>query len=195
MAHVEGLPETTRRPFARFVFWAARRKLGRTVEPLRGYARSTPVLFGSMMLEIAMERAHSVDATTRGLAELRVASRVGCQFCLDIGSSIVRKHGASPAQLRDLHRYEESSHFSEREKTVLRFADLCTETPMPPAGGSVQELRRYFDDQQIVELAAAIAHENMRARLNHALGYGAEGFTEGGVCALAADRESLRAVS
>jgi hypothetical protein len=38
----------------------------------------------------------------------------------------------------------------------------------------------------LVELTAAIAHENLRARINHALGYGSAGFSEGGFCALPA---------
>ncbi len=41
-----------------------------------------------------------------------------------------------------------------------------------------------FTDAQFVELDAALAHESMRARMSHWLGYVSEGFNEGAACAL-----------
>ena len=45
-------------------------------------------------------------------------------------------------------------------------------------------LREYFDEAQMVELTAVIAWENHRARFNHALGMGYQGFSEGSYCLL-----------
>ena len=50
----------------------------------------------------------------------------------------------------------------------------------------IARLLERLDEAQLVELTAAIAHENLRARMNHALGYGADGFSAGGFCVLAA---------
>jgi hypothetical protein len=61
-----------------------------------------------------------------------------------------------------------------------------TATPVTVRDEDVARLRTFLDERQLVELTAAIAHENLRARMNHALGYGAEGFSSGGVCALPA---------
>ena len=44
----------------------------------------------------------------------------------------------------------------------------------------------------LVELTAAIAWENHRARFNHALGMGYGGFSEGSYCLLAGDSEEGR---
>jgi AhpD family alkylhydroperoxidase len=192
MPRVEGVSKETRNPLLRLVFWMARRKLGRDTEPLRGYARSGSVLASMVLLEVGMERASRVDHRLRGLAELRVAALVGCPFCLDIGSALVRRAGVGEAQIRDLNTYEESDAFSALERAVLRFADRMTATPVEIADEDLQPLRRELDDAQIVELAAAIAHENLRARLNHALGYGAEGFSAGAACALAANAGPIR---
>ncbi len=46
------------------------------------------------------------------------------------------------------------------------------------------ELRKGFTDAQLVELTAAIAWENYRARFDHAFGVEAQGFSEGAFCAL-----------
>jgi len=45
-------------------------------------------------------------------------------------------------------------------------------------------LRRHFSDAQLVELTAAIAWENYRARFDHAFGIEAQGFSEGAYCPL-----------
>ena len=45
-------------------------------------------------------------------------------------------------------------------------------------------LREHFNPQQMVELTAAIAWENFRARFNRGFGIEAEGFTEGAACPL-----------
>ncbi|HEY8514051.1 MAG TPA: carboxymuconolactone decarboxylase family protein [Candidatus Binatia bacterium] len=186
MPRIEGASPRTRNPFVRFVFWYVRRQLGRDVQPLRGYATSSAVLASTVALEVGMERARRVDPRLRQLAELRVASLVGCPFCLDIGSALVRRAGVSDRQVRELHDWRRSDAFSPLEKLVLSYADRMTATPVVIDEDEFARLREHFDEAQIVELTAAIAHENLRARINHALGYGAEGFSADGVCALPA---------
>jgi hypothetical protein len=73
---------------------------------------------------------------------------------------------------------------------VLAYADAMTRTPVEIGDADVARLREHLDERQVVELTAAIAHENLRARMNHALGYGAQGFSDGAVCALPASARS-----
>jgi AhpD family alkylhydroperoxidase len=190
MARIQGVPLDTRNPLLRLVFWVAHRRFGQPVEPLQGYARNGAVLAAMTGLEIGMERATRLDMRLKQLAELRVAALVGCRFCLDIGSALVAKIGVTPAQVRELNDYEASAAFSALEKVVLRYADRMTETPVEIDDHLVSSLLAHMDEAQLVELTAAIAHENLRARMNHALGYDAAGFAEGGVCALPAQRKA-----
>jgi AhpD family alkylhydroperoxidase len=184
MVRVEGVPPGTWSPLFRLSAWFARRKLGRSVEPLRGYARSRPVFLALAGLELGMERATRVDPALRGLAELRVAALVGCEFCLDLGSAVVRRLGVPDAKLRDLSRHAVSSVFSPLEQAVLNYVDRMTATPAVVRDEDVARVRAHLDEPQLVELTAAVAHENLRARMNHALGYEAEGFSAGGLCVL-----------
>ena len=65
--------------------------------------------------------------------------------------------------------------------------DLAVEmakVPVEPPPELLNELRRCFDEAQLVELAAAIAWENYRARFNRVFGVRHVGFCEGAVCAL-----------
>ena len=80
--------------------------------------------------------------------------------------------------------YRSSTLFSEIEKLVLDYADAMTQTPVEVAGAFFAKLGERFSDAQLVELTATLAWENYRARLDHAFGVEAEGFSDGSYCAL-----------
>jgi alkylhydroperoxidase family enzyme len=95
-----------------------------------------------------------------------------------------RAAGITTEQLQDLALYQSSTAFSPLEKIVLEYAALMTATPVDVPEEFFAELRRRFSDAQLVELTAAIAWENYRARFDHAFGIESQGFSEGAYCAL-----------
>jgi len=78
--------------------------------------------------------------------------------------------------LRNLNWYQESDLFNADEKLVLELADAITATPATVTAELRQRLRNRFSTAQLVELAAAIAWENYRARSNRVFGFESEGF-------------------
>ncbi len=86
--------------------------------------------------------------------------------------------------MAELPTYGESSAFSEDERLVLDYAVAMTATPVEVPDALFARLRAAFDPPQIIELTASIAWENYRARFDHALGIGSQGFSEGAFCAL-----------
>ncbi len=95
-----------------------------------------------------------------------------------------RAAGITEAQLRNLSVYGESSEFSALEKLVLDYAQEITKTPVEVPDALFAALRANFSEAQLVELTAALAWENYRARFNHALAVEAQGFSEGAYCPL-----------
>lgn len=93
-----------------------------------------------------------------------------------------RASGISEEKLAALAEYEVSPLFEERERLALRYADAMANTPVEVPAALFDELRRYFDESQLVELTSAIAWEHYRARFNHALEIESEGFSEGAFC-------------
>jgi len=91
-------------------------------------------------------------------------------------------------KLEALADYENSAALSEQERTVLRYADAMTATPVEVSDELFDRLREWFDETQLVELTAAIAWENCRARFDHAFGAESEGFSEGAFCPVPASR-------
>ena len=80
--------------------------------------------------------------------------------------------------------FEHATEFSAIEKLVLRYAVAMTATPVEVPDELFDELKRTFDEKQLVELTSAIAWENYRARNYHAFGIEAEGFYRGALCLL-----------
>ncbi len=85
-------------------------------------------------------------------------------------------------KLKALADFENSPALSDIEKLVLRYAVEMTKTPVDVPDDLFAQLRRHFNERQIIELTSAIAWENYRARFDHALCVEAEGFSEGAFC-------------
>jgi alkylhydroperoxidase family enzyme len=95
-----------------------------------------------------------------------------------------RKSGITENQLRDLAVFESSPHFDAVEKLVLRLAVALTRTPSDVSDDLFNSLRVQFSEAQLMELTAAIAWENNRARFNRAFAIEGEGFSKGKFCPL-----------
>jgi alkylhydroperoxidase family enzyme len=83
-------------------------------------------------------------------------------------------------QLRNLNWYAESALFSSDEKLVLELADAMTTTPARVTPELRARLQKRFTTPELVELGAAIAWENYRARSNRVFGFESEGFYKEG---------------
>jgi 4-carboxymuconolactone decarboxylase len=182
-------------PLTRFALRISRRKVAQLtgretegmIEPLEAYARSPRLLLGYGLFEQATAKQRRVEQRLKVLAELKAATLTSCEYCIDIGSQIARRAGIGDDQLLALPRYSQSDRFDELEKLVLDYTVAMSCTPVEVSDELFAELRRRFDDAQLVELTNVIALENMRGRFNLALGIGASGFSEGMVCAVPED--------
>src|SRR5579884_1106387 len=103
----------------RLAYWLARRRFGRVPAPVGIMAYHRVVLAANAGYELAFGRARAVDARTKELAMIKVATEIGCRFCIDIGSAIALRHGVREQELRDLPHYRDSATFSEFDKRVL----------------------------------------------------------------------------
>ncbi len=92
--------------------------------------------------------------------------------------------GVTEEQIRELSRYRESPAFSDEERMVMDLAAEMARTPVEVPSDLLEKLNRRFSEAQLVELAAAIAWENYRARFNRVFGVRPAGFSEGAFCAL-----------
>jgi 4-carboxymuconolactone decarboxylase len=185
-------PSRSLGPLAKATLALARRKTrqmaGRApdgmIGPFETLARAPRLLVSYGLFEAAIASQHRVPERLKALAELKAATMTTCEYCIDIGSSIARSSGVTDEELLALPRYRDSDVFDEREKLVMDYAVAMSRTPVEVSDELFARLRTFLDERQLVELTQVIALENMRGRFNHALGFGAAGFSEGMVCAV-----------
>lgn len=88
------------------------------------------------------------------------------------------------AQLESLSSYDTSPAFGPAERAALRLADAMVATPADVSTALFAELREHFSEEQLIELASALAWENYRARFNRVFDVGSEDYSEGAFCPL-----------
>jgi len=81
---------------------------------------------------------------------------------------LARRHGWSEEQLSDLANFRQRSDFSDAEKAALDLAERVTRDSGVD-DDFWSELRKYYDEGEIIELLAAIGLFNYFNRFNNAL--------------------------
>ena len=71
--------------------------------------------------------------------------------------------------------------FVPSEVALLRIADAMADTPSNVSDQLFAELRRYFSEEQLIELAASVALENFRSRFNRVFDVGSDGLYRKGL--------------
>jgi alkylhydroperoxidase family enzyme len=71
--------------------------------------------------------------------------------------------------------------FPPAEVALLRMSDALADTPSNVSDELYAELRRNFSEEQLIELAAAAAQENFRARYNRVFDVGSDGLYRKGL--------------
>jgi hypothetical protein len=66
--------------FVRVAYWATKRKVGKVVVPVQIIAHHARILWGYAEMEQAQQASKQVKESLKNLAELRVATLVGCPF-------------------------------------------------------------------------------------------------------------------
>ncbi|HEY2499432.1 MAG TPA: hypothetical protein VGK24_20410 [Candidatus Angelobacter sp.] len=82
---------------------------------------------------------------------------------------MARRHGWTDEQINDLANFKNRADFTEKEKTALRLAERVTNDAHSVDDQLWSELRRHFDEGEIIELLAAIGLFNYFNRFNDAL--------------------------
>lgn len=110
-----------------------------------------------------------VDVRLKYLVVGVVSGAAGCRYC----QSHTLEHGADEgvpiAKIEALWEFESSDLFDDAERAALRLARAAGVTPNEVTDAHFEELRRHFDDDQILELVSVIALFGFMNRWNDTL--------------------------
>jgi uncharacterized peroxidase-related enzyme len=161
------------RPF----FWNQRRKYGQVLKPALVWARAPRLFLAVAALYGVLDRRGSpLDAVLRSVITVRVSQLNHCRFCLDLNSTVLARRDRSMRKVEALDAWRDSDVFDAKERAALEYAEAMTGTGRGVSDGLMEELRRHFDDDAIVELTGLIAFQNLSSRFNSALDVPAQGF-------------------
>ena len=162
---------------ARVVFFFLRRMLGRVPTPYRVvFTRMPQALFAHMMMVGVLDRRVRLDADLKVLLESHVATMNHCTFCLDIVQAMALKRNPElRTKLGRLDAYRTDPIFSARERAALAYVEsIARDHRVDDA--TFAELRRVFDESEIVEITWVNALEQYFNAINAGLGIGSDGF-------------------
>lgn len=162
----------------RLLYRYAKRRFGEVPEPFAVAANHPKLLTASAVHEGLVQRASTVlPPQIREIAIYRVAWTVGCSWCVDFGTMLMRLSHLDVDKLSQIADYETSPHYSDDERAAIAYADAMTATPPAVTDEQVTDLRKRFGTEGVFELTYQIGHENFRSRTYSALGITAQGFS------------------
>jgi AhpD family alkylhydroperoxidase len=106
------------------------------------------------------------------LVKMRASQINGCAYCLDMHSKELRRFGESEQRIYLLNAWQESPLYTPRERAALAWTEAVTliaQTHAPDA--AYTEVRRQFDDKELIDLTILIGMINLWNRLAISLRY------------------------
>ena len=180
---IEPLPPKRANPLVCAMYRYAKRRFGAVPEPFAVVAHHPRLLVANAVHETMLRSAsRKLPANVRELAVFWTARTVGCSWCVDFGSMLQRLDGLDIERLKDIDNYATSQHFTDDERVAIAYADAMTTDPHTVTDAQVADLRARFGENGVIELTYQIGIENMRARMNTALGITEQGFNSGDAC-------------
>lgn len=167
----------------RAMYRFAKRRFGQVPEPFAVSAHHRKLLVAGAVHETLVERAsRTLPASVRELAVFWTARTIGCSWCVDFGAMLQRLDGLDIARLQEIDNYATSTAFTDDERAAIAYADALSTDPHTVTDEQVEDLRARFSDAGVIELTYQVGLENMRARMNSALGITEQGFSSGDSC-------------
>jgi uncharacterized peroxidase-related enzyme len=132
-------------------------------------ARRPELLRAMASLVVAVYGTGRVDPGLKRLVGQMASTAAGCSYCTAHAAYGAQRQGADPAKVAALWDYQTSPLFSDAERAALKLAQAASVVPNAATDGDFEELRRHFDDGEIVELVAVIALFGFLNRWNSTL--------------------------
>ena len=153
--------ENPSNPLMKIAYWFSRKQFGKVLTPLKViYARKFPLLQFAMKIAKFEEKQNSLAPDLRLLIKIAAATENGCTFCQDIAlaQAVRGKIGTEKFVALVSGEREKQSAFTEKERAVLNVIwQYAAERKV--SDENFAELRKYFDETQIVEILALNAFE------------------------------------
>lgn len=104
-----------------------------------------------------MENQGRVTSEQKRLIGYLTSANTGCRYCQAHTILAAQRYGGSDARLQAIWSFRESDLFSAAEKAAFEFALAASAVPNAVDEAIATELRRHWDEGEIVEILGVIA--------------------------------------
>lgn len=167
--------------YLRIGIWISKRVTGRELLPAKILAWYPKAAIGSGALEaLVAHRDGDLDERMLKIVRIQASYAAACSFCIDMNSFQFDEKHITRDELMALQgrkSLDEVETFSARERLAIQYAVLVSQTPLRFPRPFVDDLKRHFNEREIVILASTAAQVNYWARLIQALGIPPAGFS------------------
>ena len=156
MAHIRPLPRDVHPEFTeRFDHYEATR--GFIPNSILTMQRRPGIAEAFMALNKAVLYEGTVPEETKMLVSLISSQATGCRYCQAHMGNLSAIYKASAEKIAAVWDWQSSDLFSSAEKAALDLAYNASLVPNQAEASHFAELRKHFDDDQIVEIVGTIA--------------------------------------
>jgi len=110
------------------------------------------------------------DKELAQLLRLRVAQKNECAYCIILHSKTSREIGIHEAKVDNISSWYNSELYTDKEKVTLAYCDVLNDGITKDFQSYHDALTKYFDEQEIAEIAAIVINMNVWTRLKLAQG-------------------------
>ncbi|GIC79011.1 carboxymuconolactone decarboxylase family protein [Moritella sp. F3] len=154
--------------FIRPFLWLLAKQQNKILKPAQILGRRPKLFTATLLLYKTINRKTSpIEPYIHALMSVRVAQLNQCEFTIEHDSKILRslKNRLDKDKLMD---WKNCSDFKPKECAVLAYTDAVTDTGQHVTDRHVDQLRCYYNDDEIVELTTIISFQNMTTKFNTA---------------------------
>ena len=157
MAHMQPLPFDDLPEDIQERFLHYKKTRGFTPNSIQTMVRRPNIVRAFMQLNQAVLYDGTVDEELKMLVSLIASQVAGCRYCQAHMANLSKIYTASKEKISKVWEFEQSDLFSDAEKAALRVAYSGALAPSEATQEQFDELYKYFDEGQVVEIVASIA--------------------------------------
>lgn len=121
-------------------------------------ARVPPIMGAAMDLcGAVLENSAECGEHLRWLICYACSRSYGCQYCVAHTAFAATRFGVPDEKLQAIRDFETSEHFSDAERAALRVAVGAGKCPSDVSDADFAELKKYFNETQIVQIVSLAA--------------------------------------
>ena len=165
----------------RIILFFQRKRFGFDLNPTKAWGVVPRLMFGmNFFFKLISSKSSKIDAGLRTLISVRISQINNCEFCVDMNSHLFFESKGETEKISQLKTWQRSNVYSLKEKVALEYAETITITGRSVSQELQAKLLEHFKREEIIELTAIVAYQNLSSKFNSALDIKPNGFCDTG---------------